>query len=257
MKKTISGIMCGIIAAGLLAGCAGVSESNPSEKKTSLTESKIYQEIILMRLSDAIKKNDLMTVKKHVQQDKDIIKLTDADGRNILHYAACFHSMEVFQWLLDQGMDIHATDKFGNTVLHLLFYGIWEEVSACGVPFICGDPLALRWMVRYNILTHNILTWYPLYPETILEMAKYLVERKVDINAENKRGETPVSLAAEFGYCEVVKCLVERGANVNLRDKDGSTSLDLAEMHKHQEIVKYLKAHGAVSGKSLNGNNKQ
>ena len=253
MKTTkIFGLMCGILVTGLLAGCAGVSESNPSEKKTILTESKIYQEIILIRLSNAIKKNDLMTVKKQVQQDKDIIKLTDADGRNILHYAACFHSIEVFQWLLDQGMDIHATDKFGNTVLHLLFYGIWEEVSACGGPFICGDPLAIRWMVRYNILT-----WYPLYPETILEMAKYLVERKVDINAENKRGETPVSLAAEFGYCEVVKCLVERGANVNLRDKDGSTRLDLAEMHKHQEIVKYLKAHGAVSGKSLNGKGRQ
>ena len=56
MKKTISGIMCGIIVIGLLAGCAGVSESNPSEKKTILTESKIYQEIILIRLSNAIKK---------------------------------------------------------------------------------------------------------------------------------------------------------------------------------------------------------
>ena len=55
----------------------------------------------------------------------------------------------------------------------------------------------------------------------------------------------------------IYKCLVERGANVNLRDKDGSTPLDLAEMHNHQEIVKYLKAHGAVSVKSLNGNNKQ
>ena len=254
MEKTISGIMCGIIATGMLTGCAGVSEPNPSEKKTILMASKFYQEIILMRLSDAIKENDIMTVKKHVQQDKDIIKLTDANGRNILHYAACFHSMEVFQWLLDQGMDIHATDKFGNTVLHLLFYGIWEEVSACGVPFICGDPLALRWMVRHNILTHNFLTWYPLYPETILEMAKYLVERKVNINAENQQGETPVYLAAEFGYYDVVKYLAEHGAKINIQDKWGHTPLDLSETHKYQEITKYLKTHGAVSGKSLNGN---
>ena len=145
MKKTILKMMCGIIAMGMLAGCTGVSKPNPAEMNTILAASKFYQYVILKRLSDAMKKNDLMSVKKYVQQDKDIIKLTDADGRNILHHAACFHSMEVFQWLLDQGMDIHATDKFGNSVLHLLFYGIeneiWEEVSIYGFPFICGDPL--------------------------------------------------------------------------------------------------------------------
>jgi len=37
--------------------------------------------------------------------------------------------------------------------------------------------------------------------------------------------------------------------------KEGKTALDRAQELKKNEIAKYLKAHGAVSGKSLNGTN--
>jgi len=48
--------------------------------------------------------------------------------------------------------------------------------------------------------------------ETIV---KYLVQKGVDVNKENGRGETPLFLACEKGNEQIVKYLVEHGANIN------------------------------------------
>ena len=218
MKITkIFGIVCGIIAAGLLAGCAGVSEPNPSEKKTMQTAAKSDKNVLQERLYEAIKGNDLESVKKLVAQGADITYADDFMGQNALHHAACFHSMDVFQWLLDQGMNIHATDKFGNSVLHLLFdlsgaacYGLNVDTGE----FYCS---------------HNTKS----KPETILKMVKYLTDRKVDINAANKWKNTPVSLAVCFGYLEIVKYLADHGADVK-------GTLHLAAHTGQYDMVKYL-----------------
>lgn len=221
MKKTISGIMCGIIATGLLAGCVNVSESNPSEKKTQ-TVAKPDQTVLQERLYKAIKENDLKTVKKLVAQGADITFADDFIGQNALHHAACFHSMDVFQWLLDQGMEIHTIDKFGNTVLHLLFdlsgAGYYGKNMDTG-EFYCS---------------HNTKS----KPETILKMVMYLTDRKVNINAKNQHGMTPVRLAVCFGYLEIVKYLLEHGANIK-------GTLHLAAKTAQYEMVKYLVEHGA------------
>ena len=221
MKKTISGIMCGIIATGLLAGCVNVSESNPSEKKIH-TAAKPDQTVLQERLYKAIKGNDLKTVKKLVAQGADITFADDFTGQNALHHAACFHSMDVFQWLLDQGMEIHTIDKFGNTVLHLLFdlsgAGYYGKNMDTG-EFYCSHKTKSK-------------------PETILKMVKYLTDRKVNINAKNQHGMTPVRLAVCFGYLEIVKYLVEHGTNIK-------GTLHLAAKTAQYEMVKYLVEHGA------------
>jgi ankyrin repeat protein len=55
-----------------------------------------------------------------------------------------------------------------------------------------------------------------------------LVENGAELNSTNKRGVTPLQLAAARRHLEVVKYLVDKGADVNKADRNGSTPLMMA-----------------------------
>jgi ankyrin repeat protein/tRNA A-37 threonylcarbamoyl transferase component Bud32 len=50
----------------------------------------------------------------------------------------------------------------------------------------------------------------------------------IDVNMQDKYGETPLHEASLKGFAEIVEMLVRKGANVNAIEKDGWTSLHLA-----------------------------
>jgi hypothetical protein len=52
-------------------------------------------------------------------------------------------------------------------------------------------------------------------------------------------------IAAHLGYLEMAKLLIEKGADVNAECKDGATALKIASLEGHPEVVELLKAHGA------------
>lgn len=48
---------------------------------------------------------------------------------------------------------------------------------------------------------------------------------KIDANAYNTRGVTPISAAAHKGYVPIMRLLIEAGAYVNAVNQSGSTAL--------------------------------
>ncbi len=69
--------------------------------------------------------------------------------------------------------------------------------------------------------------------------------KKIDVNAVNKEGETPLILATPENSVEAVKLLLEHGADVNVVNKKGETPLILATRKNSVEVVKLLLEHGA------------
>ncbi len=72
-----------------------------------------------------------------------------------------------------------------------------------------------------------------------------LLNNGVNVNQENKEGNTPLYRASEMGHTEAVKLLLSKGADVNKAKKDGDTPLTIASYEGHTEIVKLLLAKGA------------
>ena len=65
------------------------------------------------------------------------------------------------------------------------------------------------------------------------------------MDAKDKKGGTPLHLAAFSSSLETMKCLVENGASLKAKDENGNTPLHIAASKGFLEIVKYLVQQGA------------
>lgn len=86
--------------------------------------------------------------------------------------------------LLDSGVDPNKADSFGETSLH---HAIRVDSS------------------------------------DILVILELLIDNGANVDARNRRGQTPLFLAAELDHPEEVAFLLDNGADLTIRDRDGNT----------------------------------
>jgi ankyrin repeat protein len=72
-----------------------------------------------------------------------------------------------------------------------------------------------------------------------------VVEKRVNVNARDTNGETPLHRAVERGMPRLTQMLIQAGANVRVRSAHGETPLHLAALHADPILVELLLAAGA------------
>lgn len=81
-----------------------------------------------------------------------------------------------------------------------------------------------------------------------INIIKYLIEViGVDVNKENRDGNTPLYFACLLNKSEAVDILIDNGADINQRNKTGYSPLKIAIMEGNLNIVQSLKKAGAFS----------
>jgi len=91
-----------------------------------------------------------------------------------------------------------------------------------------------------------------------IDVAKYLIEQKADVNRKTQSSKTPLHLACEKGHINMVKLLLYMGADYTLTNfsKYGTettrqTPKEVAAEYKHTKIVELLDKYDAhVKNKS-------
>jgi ankyrin repeat protein len=78
-----------------------------------------------------------------------------------------------------------------------------------------------------------------------LDVLRFLVEHKADVNARQYDGATPLHFAAGFGELETVKFLLDNGAEVDVKEVSGMTPIMAAQTRNHREIIDVLTKAGA------------
>ncbi|RDW68869.1 uncharacterized protein DSM5745_08629 [Aspergillus mulundensis] len=83
-----------------------------------------------------------------------------------------------------------------------------------------------------------------------LEMSQFylqpfILNSRVDINAQDADGRTAISIAAQLGRKNDVQVLLKHPAiDVNIPNNKGNTAMDLAQVYSHVEIVELLRSAG-------------
>jgi len=78
-----------------------------------------------------------------------------------------------------------------------------------------------------------------------LEIVRYLVDQKAQVNNQDASGWTPLHIAASAGQYLVVIDLVGAGADINARNDKGITPLHYAASKGHVDIARCLIERGA------------
>ena len=86
------------------------------------------------------------------------------------------------------------------------------------------------------------------------DIAKLLIEKGADVNAEMINGQTPLFLAAYFGDLDLVKLLIKKGADVKHQDKKGNTPLHKAAEGGNAEVIKLLLSYDVdINAQNIDG----
>ncbi|XP_043484439.1 26S proteasome non-ATPase regulatory subunit 10-like isoform X2 [Leptopilina heterotoma] len=72
-----------------------------------------------------------------------------------------------------------------------------------------------------------------------------LLEFRAEINCQNNIGVTPLHVSAKRGHEEICKMLLIKGADVNARNIIRQTALDFAAEFEHEQIIELLLKFGA------------
>lgn len=138
--------------------------------------------------------------------------------------------------LIEKGVDVNTTDKYGATPLIVaIFYGNFEVAK-------------LLTQKNADMNAKDISGYTPLILAILnnnTEFSKILIQNGTDVNATTKYGYTPLIFATLNNNIELVELLIQNGADINAKDKDGDTPLMHASFNGKTEIAKILISKGA------------
>ena len=184
-----------------------------------------------------------------LENDSDI-NLVDNECNNALHYV--FKSRQnrhhLIKLLIDKGIYVNSQNKNGTSPLQLASkFGDYEAVKEL---LDCNASIYVVDNVNDNSL-HYALSW-----KCNTDVIKLLINRGIDVNAQNTNGTTALHLTCENSNYEVAQKLVENHACVKILDDDNNTALHYMSKSwkNNQNIVRLLIGEGLdINSRNIHG----
>jgi ankyrin repeat protein/beta-lactamase regulating signal transducer with metallopeptidase domain len=189
-----------------------------------------------------------------MQGSKDLVELLITKGatpESTIHLAARAGDLSKVQSFIQQGTDVNAKDRVGQTPLFSAVLADTSDVAkfliAKGADINAKDSLGMT-PLRFVLRFHDKK-----------DMVELLIAKGADVNAKDKRGATPLHQACLCNQKDAAELLIAKGANVDTKATgspwDGMAApLHCAASPGHVEVVALLIAKGAnVNAKDNNG----
>ena len=229
-------------------------------------------------LHDAVREGDLDRCKALIDLNGEIPDINVGDGHQgwtPLVYAIRGGHESIARWLLDHGATATIPDGFDNTPLHFVAAvspSLVKQMIELGANVNAknqnGDTPLDSIITRGSLAVIRVLLDHgavvngsrvTTMSSEILhrnDRIKLLLDRGVDVNAENVYGLTLLQDAAKDGYIDIARILLSNGADVNYKDDYQGLAvpslhtacrspLHMAAMNGHHDMVDLLINYGA------------
>lgn len=159
----------------------------------------------------------------------------DSEGRTPLHVAIQFGQCKFLRELLVQGATTIAWDKLSPEALAVK-YGQFECFK------ILYKHRGISWDVyteEIGYIPHVAINYgQPSMLSKLLH--HYPLEIKPYMSKPNYEGDTPLHIAALFGYTEAILILADCQADLTIRNKNQKMAIELAADGRQEKAVEYL-----------------
>ena len=223
--------------------------------------------------------NDVDAVKQYIESYPE--KINDMHQNVSLLHRACYTgNIEVVQYLVEKGADIHqrsSTDTQYNPLEYATIKGFNDIVGFLienGSDVQSLEPTLESQAIHFAAMKNNTNT------------IELLIAAGSDVNSKAKNGTTPLILACHYGYVDVVDCLIKNGAmnnicddhsnypihfgidsnnaygvtkaliesgcDLNVKNNNGSTAIQKASLINDEQVVYLLHKNGATLNLCLN-----
>lgn len=175
--------------------------------------------------------------------------IMDDNKNTALHLAVPHKNAKLVRLLLEHGADPTIRNKYHQSPIFLAHRRSFNPVYRLLLRYSRTDYLTKqrRTLLHLAIEPKN---FHQPPPPSILDneditLVKHLIEKGVNINAQDATGRTALAICTQYG-CEVlVKLLLEKGADPNIADLHQTTALHIAVQPWSQRLVGALLAGGA------------
>jgi ankyrin repeat protein len=160
--------------------------------------------------------------------------ICDVDGRTPLMCMSGAGHADLVKKLLDSGANIYTTDNLGWTALHEACFWNKKEAVACLLSYkhynYCREFCC---KTMFETPLHKAC-----YNANGEEVVRLLIAAKVDVNARNTAGDTPLHIALAHGYTTIVNILIQEGhANIHIPNSAGMSLYQQLEEEKKKTGV--------------------
>ncbi|UJR20716.1 hypothetical protein I4U23_023838 [Adineta vaga] len=110
----------------------------------------------------------------------------------------------------------------------------------------CKEKVGLKKVIQLitegdDINLFDSLGWTPLHiaiDHECIDIVRYLLDRKANINTKTNNGITPMIIACHRGYFDIIEILLTYGARIDLRTNNGYTAVDyLLDCDKNMSLI--------------------
>lgn len=136
-----------------------------------------------------------------------------------------------------KGANVNARDDYGVPLIYVA-----AESGNAGMVYLLVDAGANPDLTDRKTSTTALMT---AAQRNNSDMAKMLIQRKANLDKEDKSGETALIKASRLGHEDIVRMLIDAGADLDHQDYTGRSALRYAEDGRKRRVVDLLRQAGA------------
>jgi quinoprotein dehydrogenase-associated probable ABC transporter substrate-binding protein len=178
----------------------------------------------------------------------------DSDGMTPLQHAVLRNHVPTVAALIDRGADIEGKNFDGYSPLALALAEAKYEVAkllidkGAHLDTRAGpDDLTPLMIISSQVKPGEGTVFLPGSTRPI-DLARDLISRGADVNAQSKSGVTALMIAAARNVAPMIGLLMQAGAKPELKSAQGKTAADIAEQNGAEAASKALRLINKVSG---------